>query len=98
MKAVFFVEKENYGTAKNKVYGDDVVSKQSITIKEAASVDMKGEGYYFLINGDEDSLKKAEELLADSAKKVEGADKEKVEKIISEQEDNASAGFGAIFG
>ena len=98
MKAVFFIGKENYSDAKNKVYGDDVVGRQSLTIRDNISLGLEKEGYYLQIEGDNESIKVAEKLLSGIALKLKGKDADKVVKAIDEQEGNAAEGFGAIFG
>jgi hypothetical protein len=98
MKAVFFVSKENYGSAKNKVYMDELVSKQSITVRDNAAIGMKKEGYYLLIDGDDAAVKKAGELLKGMADRLDGKEEEKVISAIEGQESSAAEGFGAIFG
>ena len=41
MKAVFFIESDKYGQAKNKAYGDETVSMQNITIRDHSALGMK---------------------------------------------------------
>jgi hypothetical protein len=98
MKAVFFIEKEKFGGAKNKLYADELVSKQSITVRDSAAIGKKGEGYYVQIDGDEEALKKAGEILKDAGKELKGQEAEEVTKAIEGQESDAAEGFGAIFG
>ncbi len=98
MKVVFFVSKENYGSAKNKVYMDEIVSRQSITTRDSAAVGMKKDGYYLQIDGDDGAVKKARELLKGLADELKGSDAEKVTSVIDGQEESAAEGFGAIFG
>jgi hypothetical protein len=98
MKAVFFVGGDKYAEAKNKVYADDLVARQSIVIKDCSSLGVKKEGYYIQIDGDEHALKHAEKLLHGTAEMLKGKDAEKVNATIEEQESSAAEGFGAIFG
>ena len=98
MKAVFFAGKDNYGQAKNKVYSDELVSKQSITVRDNAAIGMKKEGYYILIEGEEEAIKHAKEILKGLADELSGKDEEDVLSAIEQQESSAAEGFGAIFG
>ncbi|NIO23309.1 MAG: hypothetical protein GTN38_04770 [Candidatus Aenigmarchaeota archaeon] len=98
MKAVFFIPSENYSKAKNLVYSDDLVSRQSINFRESKALGLKKEGYYLEIDGSEEAIKKLAELLKDLGKEVDKKEKEEVLKKISEQEESAAAGFGSIFG
>ncbi len=98
MKVVFFASKENYGSAKNKLYMDDLVSRQSITVRDNSAIGMGKEGYYILIDGDEKAIGKARKILKELADELKGGDAEKVVSSIEGQESDAAEGFGAIFG
>jgi hypothetical protein len=98
MKAVFFVAKDKYGGAKNRIYADEVLSKQSITIRDNSALGLPKEGYYMQIDGDEKAVKQARELLKGEAEELKGKDAAEVSKAIEGQESSAAEGFGAIFG
>jgi hypothetical protein len=98
MKAVFFVDKDKYSQAKNKVYTDEAVSRASITVRDNAAIGLKKAGYYIQVEGDESALKKARELLSGVAKELSGKEAEEVTSAIENQESSAAEGFGAIFG
>jgi hypothetical protein len=98
MKAVFFAKKDEYPAAKNKLYGDDLVSRQSITTRDNAAIGEKKEGYYLLIEGDEHAVAKAKELMKGTATELKGKEAGKIESAIQSQEESAASGFGAIFG
>lgn len=98
MKAVFFVKKEEFSQAKNKVYNDDTVSKQTIIIRENSALGLSKEGYYMLIDGDEAAIKAARELLSEKAEELKDKDAEEAIAAIDKQENSAAEGFGAIFG
>jgi hypothetical protein len=98
MKAVFFIDREKYGGAKSKLYGDDLVSRQSITARDSASLGKKGDGYYVQIDGDEAAIKKAREILKGAGKELKGKEAGEITDTIEGQESSAADGFGAIFG
>ncbi|MFH0956795.1 MAG: hypothetical protein V1813_02950 [Candidatus Aenigmatarchaeota archaeon] len=98
MKAVFFVKKDDYSAAKNKLYGDDAVSRQSITTRDNAAIGEKKEGYYLLVEGDDKAVAKAKELMKGTATELKGKEAGKIESAIQSQEESAASGFGAIFG
>lgn len=98
MKAVFFIEKDKFGGAKTKLYADELVSKQSITTRDNSAIGKDKEGYYVLLDGGEEAIKKARELLKDVAKELKGKDFDEVTSAIEGQESSAAEGFGAIFG
>ncbi|MBN1896857.1 MAG: hypothetical protein JW789_03990 [Candidatus Aenigmarchaeota archaeon] len=98
MKVVFFIGKDKFGSAKNRLYADEVVSKQSITTRDNAAMGKDTEGYYIVIDGNEEAITKAKEIIKDDAKLLKGAEAEEIIKAIESQESNAADGFGAIFG
>ena len=51
-----------------------------------------------LIDGEDEAIKKAKELLKGLAKELSGKEAEDVIAAIDEQESSAAEGFGAIFG
>ena len=98
MKAVFFVKKEKQGEAKNKVYNDDLVSRQSILIRDNSALGIEKEGYYLQIDGEEGAIKRAKDILSGTAEELKGEEAKKVSEAIEKQESSAAEGFGAIFG
>jgi hypothetical protein len=98
MKAVFFVKKDEYPAAKNRLYADDLVSRQSITIRDNAAVGEKKEGYFIQVEGDEKAIHAAKALLKEAATELKGKEATKIESAIESQEESAASGFGAIFG
>jgi hypothetical protein len=98
MKVIFFVKKDGYGAAKNKLYADDLVSRQSILTRDNAAIGEKKEGYYLLVEGDDHAVAKARELMKGAATELKGKEAEKVSFAIESQESSAAEGFGAIFG
>jgi hypothetical protein len=108
MEIVLHMKMDNYEKMKNKLLKDDLVSRASITFKEAKVVDESKEGYYCYISGTEEQCKKAlcmikaknpktgEEFIY--AEEVSGEEKDKVIERIKGEEDKASEAFGGIFG
>ena len=96
MKEVFLVLAENKDKAEQALRSDDLVSRQSIIVRSAPHLDIDEEGYFIIIDGSEEAVKKAHELLDKLAKRYEH--KEKVLAKVEEQEDKAIEGFGNILG
>ena len=96
MIELFYLKKENYQKVLSIVEKDDLISRQSLNFKEASSLAVKKDGFFFKLSGTEEAVKKTKELLKDLVEEVK--DKDQILKTIEEQEDQASAGFGAIFG
>jgi hypothetical protein len=72
------------------------VSRGSITIKSPSSLEIKEDGYFFILGGPESTIKRAEELTKGLAERYKNA--KKVLEKVQEQEDSAIEGFGNIIG
>lgn len=98
MKILFYLEKEKYSKASETVLKNDLLSRQSINFREAASLGLKETGYYLELDCSEEACEEAKKLLKDLAKELAGKEKEKILEILAKQEESANAGFGSIFG
>ncbi len=77
---------------------DDIVSRQSIVIRDANSLDIKEAASYLKVEGSSDGLKRAEDLAKELGMKKLPVKKAKViDEKIKEQEDSAATGMGMIF-
>jgi len=77
---------------------DDVVNRQSIVIRDANSLEVKGAVSYLKVEGSAEGLKRAEELAKElGMKKLPDKKAKKIEEKIKEQEDSAATGMGMIF-
>jgi len=81
-----------------EVKNDDLIMRQSIWTRDAKSLGKEGNSIFLKIEGSEEALKKAEELLGKKARKLEGSEKEEVNKKFVGDEEAASEGMGFIFG
>lgn len=94
---IFEVKKEDSGKI-NKVIKDDLVSRQSITSRDASSLEMDGEYTYLKIEGSKEAMKKAEELTKELGfKKLSEKQAKNINKKIESQDDSAASGMGMIF-
>lgn len=96
MQEVFVVKESDKSKAEDILRKDDLVGRQSITIRLASSMGLEKEGYFIIINGSEESIKKAQELIGNFAKKYDK--KQKILERLKEEEDSAAEGLGAILG
>lgn len=94
--AVFSVEKENLEKI-DDVLKDELVSKQSIAIRDASALGLEKEVRYVLIEGNKEALKKAEELFKEIGEKEEEKEAKEVYGRIKEQEEDVAEGVGFIF-
>ncbi|HLC39898.1 MAG TPA: hypothetical protein VJJ76_03390 [archaeon] len=97
METLLLIESKNLQKAKDLLLKDDVVSRASLTWREAKSFGFS-EGYYIYISGTDEQVKGAEELTKELRKEVKDKEKEEVIRKIKEEQDKAMEGFGSIFG
>jgi uncharacterized radical SAM superfamily Fe-S cluster-containing enzyme len=77
---------------------DEIVNRQSIVIRDANSLDVKGSVSFLKVEGSAEGLKRAEELAKElGIKKLTDKKAKKIEDKIKEQEDSAATGMGMIF-
>ncbi|MCD6448839.1 MAG: hypothetical protein J7L58_07380 [Thermoplasmata archaeon] len=95
--AIFEIKKENESVVE-EIKKDDLVSRQSIWTRDAKSLGIEGDSVFLKIEGDEEAIKKAEEILGERAKKLEGEERERVNEKFIADEEKASEGMGFIFG
>lgn len=94
---IFEVKKEDSGKI-NTVIKDDLVSRQSITTRDASSLDIKGESTYLKVEGSKEGLKRAKELADElSLKKLTEKKAKEINEKIAAQDDSAASGIGMIF-
>ncbi|MEM5813325.1 MAG: hypothetical protein QXU71_03120 [Candidatus Aenigmatarchaeota archaeon] len=90
MQVVFEVSKENKNKVENIIKKDDLISRQSIVVRAFE------DKFYFLIDGNEEAIGRAKDILKDIAKEAEN--KEEIIRKIKEEEEQALLGFGSILG
>lgn len=76
---------------------DDLLSRQSQKVRDAAAMGGPKETTYVLIEGGADGLRRAEELLGPLGKRLTGSDGESLYEKFKAEEEAASAGMGLFF-
>ncbi len=76
---------------------DDLLSRQSQKVRDAATVGGPAETAYVLLEGGAEGLRRAEELLGPLGKRLEGAEAEALYQKFKAEEEAASAGMGLFF-
>jgi hypothetical protein len=95
--AIFEVKSAETGKIQTMLQ-DDIVNRQSIVIRDANSLEMKGTVSYLKVEGSPEGLKRAKELAKEfGMKKVPDKKAKKIDEKIKEQEDSAATGMGLIF-
>lgn len=79
------------------VLKEDSVSRQSQTVRDAASMGGAAGHLYVLIEGSADAVTRAEGLLAPIGTKLAGPDGESMHRRFKADEEAASAGMGLFF-
>ncbi len=80
------------------VYKDNLAGRQSITVREAKTLGVGGEGSLILVEGSDDGVARADALLKDSATALTGADAEAAYRAFRSQDEDAASGMGLVFG
>ena len=94
---IFSVPNENKNKMK-EVLKDDIISRQSITTRDANALDIKKEVQFVLIEGNENALERAKEMFKDISTIEEGDTAEEIYKKFKEDEVGAAESVGFIFG
>jgi len=76
----------------------DLVSRQSIAIRDAGSLGLPGEGRLVLIEGTDAALAAAGELFQGFASRLQGAAAEAAYRAFKSQDEDVASGIGLIFG
>jgi hypothetical protein len=97
MYVIFSIDKER--TAKmNEALKDDIVSRQSIVIREAKVLGEDMEGTLLLVEGTEEAVERAKEIFKEIGEALpEDRLKSAYDKFKAE-EDTVADGVGALFG
>lgn len=84
--------------AMDVVYQDNLAGRQSITVREARTLGVGGEGSLVLVEGSDEGVSRAEALLKENATLLTGADADAAYKAFRSQDDEAASGLGFVFG
>jgi len=91
------VPNENKNKIK-EILKDDLISRQSITTRDAGALKIEKDVQFVLIEGDEKILDRAKELFKEIGSLEEGQTAEEIYSKFKEDEAGAAAGVGFIFG
>jgi len=82
----------------DEVLKDDLVSRQSIAVRDADALGFPGLGTLILIEGDDKAVARAAQLFKGIAEELPAEKAASVRQKIRDQEDDVAAGVGLIFG
>ncbi len=94
---IFSVEKTQVSKV-NQILRDDMVSRQSIVLRDASALNIEKDVRYVLIEGTDEAIKKAEELFAEVGKKEDEDEAKNIYNKIKSEESDVAEGVGFIFG
>ena len=94
MREVYEVKPANLAKAQELLGKDDLTSRQSLYTRTPASLGIKSENSFFIIDGNADALKKAAELLKNLA--VKSKNKDDILKKFDAIETASAEGFGFL--
>ena len=76
---------------------DDLVSRQSITTREASALEMKSDLYLVIIEGNEKGVERAREVFKPVGEPLPEKEAKEVFDKVKAEEEKASMGVGMIF-
>ncbi len=94
---IFSVDKSQVSKV-NQILRDDMVSRQSIVMRDASALNIEKDVRYVLIEGTDEAIKKAEDLFAEVGKKEDDEEAKNIYNKIKSEESDAAEGVGLIFG
>ncbi len=81
----------------NEILSDDLISRQTTSVRDGKSLGVKEDVSYALVEGSEESIEKAEELFKEE--EIEAPDdQEEIREAMKEEEKAAAQGMGTVFG
>ena len=97
MYAIFSIPPEKKSKA-DEILRDDVVSRQSIVIRDCNSLGMKDLGLLVMVEGDDNAVKRAMELFKDLGRVLEGEKAVDAYTRFRKESEDVASGVGLIFG
>jgi hypothetical protein len=94
---VFSIDNEHKGKIRD-VTNDDLISRQSITQRDASALQIEKEAQILVIEGEDEALDRARELLKDIGEEQDEANSQEILEKLKGEEEGAAEGVGFIFG
>lgn len=96
MYEVFVVDSEKKDIM-DEIISDDLISRQTSSVRDGKSLGFKEGVFYALIEGSEEAIEKANELFSDEG--IETVDDpEEIKEAIKKEDEAAAEGMGTVFG
>ncbi len=84
-------------SAMELLYHDNVAGRQSITVREAKTLGVGGEGSLVLVEGSEEGVARADALMKETGTALSGAEAEAAYRAFRSQDEDAASGLGLVF-
>jgi rubrerythrin len=97
MYAVFLFDSEAASQAR-ELLEDDLVSRQSVTLRDAGALGTSHEGLLVVIEGDEAAITRFEDMAGDVARRLPEKEAAEVFSLLKREEEDAAEGVGFLFG
>ncbi len=85
-------------SALDLLYQDNLAGRQGITVRDAKTLGLGGEGSLVLVEGSDEGVARAEALLKDAASILSGSEAEAAYRAFRTQDEDAASGMGFVFG
>ena len=79
------------------VISDDLVSRQTTSVRDGRSLGFDEDMKYVMVEGSEEAVEKAKELFSEHDVSESGQAKE-IREAIKEEDESAAEGIGTVFG
>ncbi|MFQ5986873.1 MAG: hypothetical protein ACE5KQ_05895 [Thermoplasmata archaeon] len=97
MDAVFLFPKEAAARSR-EVLEDDLISRQSVTLRDARSLGMERDGTLVFIQGDVAAIQRFEALVENAAERLAEGEAASLTTRLRKEEEDAAEGVGLLFG
>ncbi|MCL5800200.1 MAG: hypothetical protein M1341_02640 [Candidatus Thermoplasmatota archaeon] len=97
MTKIFLLKKSNRAII-DQVSADDLVGRQTLITKDASQYGMGDDEILLILEGSEESFRKATTIIGNSGTMLDGKKTEEVMRKVHEEEENADKGMGFLFG
>lgn len=95
--AIYTVKKEHIGKI-DEALKDDLVSRQSITVRDARALGVDKDGRLVLVEGTPEAILKADEIFKTLGERENDTEAVRIYSLFRSQEESVASGIGMIFG
>ncbi|MEE9164508.1 MAG: hypothetical protein V3U17_06945 [Thermoplasmata archaeon] len=97
MDAVFLFPKEASARSR-EILEDDLISRQSVTLRDARALGVDQDGTLVFIQGDPGAIERFESLAEEAAERLGEDQATSLRAILRKEEEDAAEGVGLLFG